>query len=250
MAGHSKWANIRHKKGAADAKRGKVFSRLTREVTIAARSGGGDIAMNPRLRTAVANAKAQNMPNDTIDRAIKKGTGELGGDTIEEILYEGYGPGGVAVLVEAATDNKNRTAADMRMIFSKNGGNLGTSGSVAYLFSRKGNILVPRGETDEDTALEAAIEAGAEEMQPGDGHFLIITAFEDLYEVSETLRGRGLPIESMTPVFTPATLVPVTDEQTARQVLRLCDALENSDDVQGIHANFEIDDALIEAVSS
>ncbi len=250
MAGHSKWANIRHKKGAADAKRGKLFSRLTREVTIAARTGGGDLTMNPRLRTAVNTAKAQNMPNDTIDRAIKKGTGELGGEAIEEMMYEGYAPGGVAVLVEAATDNKNRTAAEVRMVFSKNNGNLGTSGSVSYLFQRKGHISVPADSIDEDSLLDAAIEAGAEEMTRDNDHFVVITAYDKLYEVADALGKAGIASESQVLVFVPETSVPVADEQTAGQILKLCDALEDLDDVLNVHANFEIEDALLEKVSS
>lgn len=250
MAGHNKWSKVKHIKGAADAKRGKIFSRLSREISIAARVGGGDIAMNARLRSAVANARAQNMPNDTIDRAIKKGTGEGGSAAIEEILYEGYAPGGVAVLVEAATDNKNRTAAEVRLIFTKNHGSLGTSGSVSYLFQRKGRIAVEAEGADEDAILEAAIEAGADEMVTDDGQFVITTPFERFYAVAESLRKAGVTIASQELAYLPATTVPVTDESLARQILRLCGALEDCEDVQNVFANFEIDDALIEQLTA
>lgn len=249
MAGHNKWSKVKHVKGAADAKRGKLFSRLAREISLAARLGGGDATMNARLRTAIANARAQNMPNDTIERAIKKGTGETGGAAIEEILYEGYAPGGVAILVEAATDNKNRTAAEIRLLFSKNSGNLGTSGSVAYLFHRKGQITISAENASEEAVLEAAIDAGAEEMKSDDDHFLVITAPDKLGEVADVLRQAGLDVIEQNLAFIPETSVSVSDESQAKQILRLCNALDDCDDVQNVFSNFDIDDALAERLS-
>lgn len=249
MAGHNKWSKVKHIKGAADAKRGKLFSRLAREISLAARLGGGDATMNARLRTAIANARAQNMPNDTIERAIKKGTGETGGAAIEEILYEGYAPGGVAILVEAATDNKNRTAAEIRLLFSKNSGNLGTSGSVAYLFHRKGQITISAENASEEAVLEAAIDAGAEEMKSDDDHFLVITAPDKLGEVADALRQAGLDVIEQNLAFIPETSVSVSDESQAKQILRLCNALDDCDDVQNVFSNFDIDDALAERLS-
>ncbi len=249
MAGHNKWSKVKHVKGAADAKRGRLFSRLSREISLAARMGGGDATMNARLRTAVANARAQNMPGDTIERAIKKGTGELGGEALEEILYEGYAPGGVAMLVEAATDNKNRTAAEIRLLFSKHNGNLGTSGSVAYLFHRKGQIVITGSGLDEDTVLEAAIECGADEMQPEEGQFLIFSAPDKLGEVADALRQAGFEPTSQSLVFVPETLVTITDESKARQILRLCDALDECDDVQNVFSNFEISDEILARIA-
>ena len=196
MSGHSKWSTIRHKKGAADAKRGKIFTKLIKEITVAARMGGGDLNANPRLRTAVAAAKAENMPKDNIERAIKKGTGELEGVNYEESIYEGYGPGGAAVLVESLTDNKNRAVSEIRHIFSKNGGNLGETGCVAWMFSKKGYFVVEKSAADEETLMEAALEAGAEDVREDESNFEVITAPEDFEAVKTALEEASIPVES------------------------------------------------------
>jgi YebC/PmpR family DNA-binding regulatory protein len=245
MAGHSKWSKVKRFKGALDAKRGKLFSRLAKEIVVAARMGGGDIALNPRLRTAVLAARTQNMPNDTIERAIKKGTGEIEGGTIEEIVYEGYGPDGVALIVETATDNKNRTAADIRSVFSKHHGNLAASGAVSYMFKRKGQISGPTRSSDEDRLMEIALEAGAEDLVVEDGTYLVTTPHDQLYHVGEALKKAGIPVDSQKLTFVPETTVPVTTEAVAGQVLRLCEALEESDDVQSVHSNFDMSEDLI-----
>jgi YebC/PmpR family DNA-binding regulatory protein len=245
MAGHSKWSKVKRFKGALDAKRGKLFSKLAKEIVVAARTGGGDVALNPRLRSAVLTARAQNMPNDTIDRAIKKGTGEIGGGFVEELVYEGYGPGRVAIIVEAATDNKNRTAADIRSIFSKNHGNLAASGAVSYMFKRKGQIAVPRGSVEEDRLLEIALEAGADDLTSDDVHFFITTSHDHLYQVGESIKNSGIEVESQRLIFIPDNLVAVTDEDVAAQVLKLCDALDDNDDVQNVYSNFDVSEELL-----
>jgi YebC/PmpR family DNA-binding regulatory protein len=250
MAGHSKWSKVKRFKGALDAKRGKIFSRFSKEIMVAARMGGGDLNLNPRLRTAVLAARAQNMPNDTIDRAIKKGTGEIAGGIVEELLYEGYGPGGVAIILDAATDNKNRTAADIRSIFSKNHGNLVASGAVSYLFRRRGQIAVARAGVEEDNLMEIALEAGAEDLVTDEDLYIVTTPHDRLYQVGEAVKNAGIHIESQKLTFLPTTTVTLADEELASQVLRLCDALEENDDVQNVYSNFDISDELLAKLSS
>ncbi len=248
MSGHSKWSTIKRKKGAADAKRGALFGKLSKAITVAAREGGGDPEMNPALHLAVQKAKEANMPHDNIQRAIDKGTG--GGadaDTIERVTYEGYAPGGVAVMVEVLTDNRNRAAADVRYIFSKNGGKLGTSGSVAYLFERKGVLLVPKTEVDEDELIELAVEAGAEDVEPMESDYRVVTAPEDFATVRESLKNAGVAFENAEITMQPQNSVDL-DAATARQTLRLIDALEENDDVQEVYANFDISDEVMSAV--
>jgi YebC/PmpR family DNA-binding regulatory protein len=246
MAGHSKWSKVKRFKGAIDAKRGQIFSKLSKEITVAAKTGGGDPSANPRLRSAIQAARTQSMPNDNIERAIKRGTGEgQDGGQIEEIIYEGYGPGGVAVIVEAATDNKNRTAAEVRSIFTKNHGNLGSAGSVSYMFHRKGQITVARDSMDEDRMLELALEAGAEELTTDEDQYVITTSHDQLYAVADALKKAGVTTDGQKFTFIPDTTVPVTDETVARQVLHLCDALEEDDDVQNVYSNLDIPDELL-----
>jgi YebC/PmpR family DNA-binding regulatory protein len=246
MAGHSKWSKVKRFKGAIDAKRGKIFSKLSKEITIAAKTGGGDPNGNPRLRSAIQAARAQSMPNDNIERAIKRGTGE-GKDAqqFEEIVYEGYGPGGVAVIVEAATDNKNRTSAEIRSTFTKHNGNLASTGSVSYMFHRKGQITVPRSSIDEDRLVEIALEAGAEELTTDEDRYVIITSHDQLYAVAEALRNAGVITDGQKFTFIPDTTVAITDENMARQLLSLCDALEEDDDVQNVYSNLEIPDEIL-----
>ena len=250
MSGHSKWATIKRKKGAKDAARGKIFTRFIREITIAARMGGGDPNGNPRLRTAIAAAKAANMPNDNIDRAIKKGTGELEGTTIEEIIYEGYGPMGVAILVEVATDNRNRTASEIRHLFTKFGGNLGAVGSVVWMFDEKGVIGVDRKGVTEEQVLEAALEAGAEDVDTeAEDRFRVFTAPEALHAVSGALEGQKLQIIEATHDRIPKT-TKVLSENEAERFLKFYEAIEEQDDVQRVFANFEIPDAVMEKLGS
>jgi YebC/PmpR family DNA-binding regulatory protein len=250
MAGHSKWSKVKRFKGALDAKRGKIFSRFSKEIMVAARMGGGDLYLNPRLRTAVLAARAQNMPSDTIERAIKKGTGEIAGGMVEELMYEGYGPGGVAIIVEAATDNKNRTAADVRSIFAKNHGNLAASGAVSYLFRRKGQIAIGKKGLEEDRVMEAALEAGAEDLITDEDLYIVTTPHDHVYQVGEAMKNAGLQLESQKLTFVPNTTVAVVQEELASQVLRLCDALEENDDVQSVYSNFDISDELLARLSS
>jgi YebC/PmpR family DNA-binding regulatory protein len=249
MAGHSKWSKVKRFKGALDAKRGKIFSRFSKEIMVAARTGGGDLNVNPRLRTAVAAARAQNMPNDTIERAIKKGTGEIAGGVLEELIYEGYGPGGAAIIVEAATDNKNRTAADIRSIFSKNHGHLAASGAVSYLFRRKGLITISRDAVGEERLMEVALEAGAEDLAADEDLYVVTTPQDRLYQVGEAVRNAGIHAESQKLTFLPGTTVNIDQEGLASQVLRLCDALEENDDVQSVYSNFDISDELLTKLS-
>jgi YebC/PmpR family DNA-binding regulatory protein len=245
MSGHSKWSTIKRKKGAADAKRGALFGKLSKAITVAAREGGGDTEMNPALGLAVQKAKAGNMPNDNIQRAIDKGTGAgSDADTYERITYEGYAPGGVAVLVDVLTDNRNRAASDVRYIFSKNGGKLGTSGSVAYLFERKGVILVPKDSAEEDELMEAALEAGAEDVEEQENDYRIVTAPEDFMTVRDALDNAGIPHENAEITMKAQNSIDL-DAGTARQTLRLIDALEENDDVQEIYANFDISDEVM-----
>ena len=243
MSGHSKWSTIKRKKAATDAKRSKAWTKVIREITVAAR-GGGDPESNPRLRAALTAAKAGNMPNDTIDKAIKRGTGELDGAVIEEINYEGYGPGGVAILVECQTDNKNRTAAEVRHVFTKLGGKLGSTGCVSYLFERKGMIVLDGERCDLDTAMDAAIEAGADDVAEEDGSLVIYTSLETLHIVSSGLQEAGLPVVSAELIMEPGTTVQVS-EKDAGGLLRLIDHLDDVDDVSTVSANFEIDDAIL-----
>jgi YebC/PmpR family DNA-binding regulatory protein len=248
MSGHSKWSTIKRKKGAADAKRGAIFGKLSRAITVAAREGGGDPDMNPTLGLAVQKAREANMPSDNIQRAIDKGTGAgADAETIERITYEGYAPGGVAVLIEVLTDNRNRTASDVRYIFSKNSGKLGTSGSVAYLFERKGVILVPKLEVDEDELLELALEAGAEDVEPMESDYRVVTAPEDFAAVRESLKNARVAFENAEITMQPQNSIDL-DASTARQTLRLIDALEDNDDVQEVHANFDISEEVMAVV--
>ncbi|MGE4580138.1 MAG: YebC/PmpR family DNA-binding transcriptional regulator [Desulfuromonadales bacterium] len=240
MAGHSKWANIKHRKGAQDAKRGKVFTKLIKEITVAAKIGGGDIEGNPRLRTAIDKAKSENMPKDTIERAIKKGTGDMDGVNYEEGTFEGYGPGGVAVIVEFMTDNRTRTVADVRHIFNKHNGSLGVSGSVSYLFDRKGLISFPT-ENNFDTIFEAALEAGAEDVKDEGDSYEVITDPSNFIEVREAIAEKGLKWETAEITMLPQTMVQVEGKQ-AEQMLKMMDKLEDNDDVQNVYANFDISD--------
>lgn len=234
MAGHSKWANIKHRKAAQDAKRGKIFTKLIREITVAARSGGGDPDSNPRLRSALDKALGANMTKETIDRAVSRGTGEGDGAAIEEALYEGYGTNGVAVLVECATDNKNRTVAEVRHAFTKAGGNLGTDGSVAYLFNKQGSIVFSG--VDEEAIMDAALEAGAEDIETEDGMTEVITAYEDYFGVLQALKEAGFEPE-MDEIVQRASLEVELDEEASEKVMRLIDALEELDDVQNVFTN-------------
>jgi YebC/PmpR family DNA-binding regulatory protein len=246
MSGHSKWHTIKHKKGALDAKRGKIFTKLIKEVTVAARTGGtGDVDANARLRKAVTDAKAQNMPNDTIDRAIKRGTGELEGVNYDEITYEGYGIGGVAVLIETMTDNRNRTVAELRHLFSKNGGNLGEAGSVAWMFDRKGQIIVSKDAKGEDELLEIALEAGADDMEGSDDVFEIYTSQESFDGVHESLKKAGIEPLSAEISMIPQNYIKLEGDE-AKKMLKLYDALDDNDDVQNVFANFDIDESEYE----
>jgi YebC/PmpR family DNA-binding regulatory protein len=246
MAGHSKWSKVKRFKGAIDAKRGQIFSKLSKEITLASKTGGGDPNANARLRSAIQAARDQSMPGDNIERAIKRGTGQGNeGAQIEEILYEGYGPGGVALIVEAATDNKNRTAAEIRSIFNKNNGNLASAGSVSYMFHKKGEITVPRDSIDEDRLFELALEAGAEELTTEEDRYVITTSHDQLYAIAEALKRANVTTDGQKFTFIPDTTVQVADETVARQVLRLCDALEEDDDVQNVYSNLDIPDEML-----
>jgi YebC/PmpR family DNA-binding regulatory protein len=246
MSGHSKWHSIKHKKGALDAKRGKLFTKLIKELTIAARTGGsGDPNQNPRLRKTVNDAKAANMPNDTIDRAIKRGTGELEGVNYEEITYEGYGPGGVAVMVNATTDNRNRTVSELRHLFSKNSGNLGESGSVAWMFNKKGQIIIDATSKSEDEMMEIALESGAEDMQNDGESYQVLTAPEDFLTVLDAIKNKGVEPISSEIAMIPQNTIKLDGGQAA-QMLKLYDALDDHEDVQSVYANFEIDDAVLQ----
>ena len=248
MSGHSKWSTIKRKKGAADAKRGQVFTRLIREISVAAKFGGGDPDGNPRLRTAVDAAKAQNMPKDNIERAIKKGTCELDGVTYEEITYEGYGPGGVAFLIEVMTDNKNRTAADVRNILNKRGGQLAKAGAVGYLFEAKGLFTVDKAAADEDKIMEVALEAGAEDVKDEGEVWEVYCAPSDFNPVSLALTAAGIKPSSSELTKLPSTTVPVSNPAEAGRVLKLLEALDEYDDVQQVFANFDIDDEVLAAL--
>jgi YebC/PmpR family DNA-binding regulatory protein len=244
MSGHNKWSTIKHKKGAADAKRGKVFTKIIKELTVAAKMGGADPDANPRLRTAIDKAKSENMPKDNIERAVKKGSGGLEGVNYEETTYEGYGPGGVAVLVEVMTDNRNRTVSDVRSIFSKCNGNMGEAGCVAWLFDKKGLIVYPKG-TDFDALFEAALEAGADDVVDEDGQIEVVTEPSAFIEVREALGKAGFKHESADITMIPQTMVKLEGKQ-AESMLKLMDRLEDNDDVQNVYANFDISDEEME----
>ncbi len=246
MSGHSKWHGIKHKKAKADAIKGRVFTKIIKEITAAARHGGGDPGGNPRLRTAIQAAKAANMPADNIDRAIKKGTGELPGVSYEECVYEGYGPGGVAVLVEALTDNKNRSTSELRKIFSKNGGNMGESGCVAWMFAKKGLIQVETAKADEEKLMAIVLDAGAEDMQRADSMFEITAAPADFEKVRDAVAKAGIPIASAEVTMVPQNTLRVEGKQ-AQQTLQLMEELEEHDDVQHVYANFDIPEEVMAA---
>ena len=239
MSGHSKWASIKHKKGALDAKRGKIFTKLIKEISVAARLGGGDPDGNPRLRTAILAAKADNMPKDNIDRAIKKGTGELEGVNYEEVIYEGYGTAGVAVILSVLTDNKNRTVAEIRSIFGKNGGNLGEAGCVGWMFHKKGQILVDLKTVDEDKLMAIVLDAGAEDMQTGEGEFEVITTPENFEKVKKAIDDNKIPATFAEVTMVPQSYIKLTGHK-AQQMLHLMEVLEDHDDVQKVYANFDI----------
>ncbi|MFC3909378.1 YebC/PmpR family DNA-binding transcriptional regulator [Legionella dresdenensis] len=244
MAGHSKWANIKFRKGLQDAKRGKIFTKLIREITVSARMGGGDESSNPRLRDAVIKALKANMKRDTIDNAIKRGAGGLDGDNMMEMRYEGYGPGGVAILVDCLSDNKNRTVSEVRHAFTKNGGNLGTDGSVSYLFDKQGEILLATGQS-EDAVMETAIEAGADDVKTEEGQIEVITATENYHAVLNALQQAGFDIEHSQLTMNPQTMVPIDDE-SAESLIKLIDMLEDLDDVQHVYYNAQFSDAVLE----
>jgi len=245
MSGHSKWSSIKHKKGATDAKRGKVFTRLIKEITVAARmGGGGDPASNPRLRTAIQAAKNENMPKDNIERAIKKGTGELEGVNYEESLYEGYGPGGAAIFIESLTDNKNRAVADIRYIFSKNGGNLGENGCVVWMFDKKGYINIEKKSDNEEKIMETAIDAGAEDIREEENYIEIITSLEDFESVKEAIDDASIPYLDAEITMFPQTTAYLEGKE-AEQMIRLMEALEDCDDVQKVYTNADIPDELV-----
>lgn len=246
MSGHSKWATTKRHKAAIDAKRGKIFSVISKELTLAARAGGGDPGFNPRLRTAIAKGKASNMPADNIERAIKKGTGELPGQIIEELTYEGYAPGGVGVIVEVATDNKNRSASEVRSTFTKNGGNLAGAGALSFNFNRKGQFLISGEKTNEEALMEMLIDAGVEDIRNNGDHFEVTCELTDFDTVSTALHEAGIEADSAELAHLPQTLVPVTDKDTAKQVLRLIEQLEDLEDVQNVFSNFDIADELLE----
>ena len=248
MAGHSKWATTKHKKAVIDAKRGKLFAKLVKNIEVAARTGGGDPAGNPTLYDAIQKAKKSSVPNDNIERAVKRGSGqEAGGADYQQILYEGYAPGGVAVLVECLTDNRNRAASDVRVAFTRNGGQMADPGSVSYLFSRKGVVIVPKEGTDEDSVMEAVLEAGAEEVNDIGEAFEVLSEASDVVPVRQSLQAAGIDYDSAEVVFYPATQIEV-DVEGARKVLRLIEALEDSDDVQNVFANFDASDEVLAAL--
>ena len=248
MSGHSKWSSIKHKKAIVDAKRGKIFTKIIREITAAARTGGGDPETNPRLRTAILTAKGANMPADNIERAIKKGTGELEGVSYDEVVYEGYGPQGVAVLVACLTDNKNRTTAEVRSIFTKGGGNMAGAGSVAWIFEKKGLILVDKSKTSEDQLMDIVSEAGAEDLSVEEDKFEVTTSPQDFEAVKQALQTAKIDVESTELTMLPKNLVKVTAE-SARSVIKLIDSLEDHDDVQNVYVNSDIPDEVMKEIS-
>lgn len=241
MSGHSKWATTKRHKAAIDAKRGKLFSVISKELTICARDGGGDPEFNPRLRTVILKAKAANMPNDNVEKAIKKGTGELPGLVYEELVYEGYAPGGVGVIVEVTTDNKNRSASDVRSTFTKHHGNLAGAGALAFNFQKKGQFLIAADHTTEDDLMEVALEAGAEDIKNQGDHFEVITELAEFDAVAKALEEKSIACESSEIVYLPNNLVTITDPDIAKQVIRLTEALDDLEDVKAVHANYDID---------
>lgn len=249
MSGHSKWSQIKHKKKIVDAKRGGLFTKILKEITVAARLGGGDPGGNVRLRTAILKAKSANMPGDNIERAVKKGTGELPGVTYEDATYEGYAPGGVAVLVEVTTDNKTRTVAEIRNIFVKAGGLMGETGCVSWVFSRKGEITVSKDAITEDELMEMALDAGAEDIDSSGEYYAITTPPEALEPVRSALEAKGVKVESAEASMAPLNTVKVDSEETAKKILKLMETMEDQEDVQKVHANFDIPDAILEKVA-
>ena len=246
MSGHSKWSTIKHKKGAADAKRGKLFSRLSKEVTIAAKLGGGDPDQNPRLRKAIDNCKGANMPNDNVTRAIKKGTGELEGGNIEEITFEGYGPGGVAIIAKTTTDNRNRTVSEIRHLFSKHGGNLGENGCVAWMFTKTGYLVVPKTSADEDTLMGHVLDAGAEDLRDDGSNWEILAPPDRVEAIQVALNSAGIEPTLAEVSMIPANTVRLEGGE-ARRLLKLMEAIEEQDDVEDVHANFDIAESEIES---
>ncbi len=247
MSGHSKWATIKHKKGAADKARGKLFAKLARQIEVAARAGGGDVDANAALRTMVLKAKAGQMTKDAIDRAIKRGIGENDGANYESITYEGYAPGGVAMLVDVLTDNRNRTAADVRSAFSKFGGSMAEPGAVGWQFSRRGVVLVP-GSLDEDTVMTAALEAGADDIERDGDSWRVLTDPSVVYDVKDALEAAGIEVQSAESTMVSSTTIEVTDVNDAKQILRIMDMLEDNDDVQDVYANFDIDESIMQGI--
>lgn len=248
MSGHSKWASIKHRKAAVDAKRGKLFSKLIKEITVAARIGGADTQINPRLRSAVLTAKSKNVPNDTIDKAILRGTGELDGVDYEEIIYEGYGPGGIAIMIDVLTDNRNRAIADVRHILSKNGGSMGERGCVSWLFDKRGWMIIEKGSIDEDELFMIALDAGAEDLIVQNKHLEIITSPGNFEIVREAVQAAGATILEAELTMLPQNTVK-SEGKEAERMLRLMEALEDSDDVQKVYANFDIPDDILEAAA-
>lgn len=250
MSGHSKWATIKRHKAAIDAKRGKIFSVISKEITIAARNGGGDPEFNPRLRTVLGKAKAANMPADNIDRAVKKGTGELPGVSYEELVYEGYGPGGIGIIVEVTTDNKNRSASEVRSTFGKNGGNLAGAGALAFNFQRTGQFLIGEDKSNEDQIMEVTLDAGAEDILNHGDHFEVRCPLTEYDSVAEALEKAGIEVAESDIVYIPHTTTPIEDADTVKKVLRLVDALEELEDVKAVHSNYEIAPELLESSES
>jgi YebC/PmpR family DNA-binding regulatory protein len=248
MSGHSKWATIKHKKGALDAKRGKIFTRLIKEISIAAKNGGGDPDSNPRLRTAILAAKSENMPADNIKRAIQRGTGELPGVNFEEFALEGYGPGGVAVLLDINTDNRNRTVSEIRHVFGKNGGNMASAGAVSYLFHKKGDIVIPKGAASEDDLMGIVLEAGADDLRDDGDNWEVVTEPGSFEAVVEAVKKAGIEPASASVAMIPQNYIKLEGQQ-ASTMIRLMEALEEHDDVQNVHANFDIDQKLLEEVA-
>jgi len=246
MSGHSKWATIKHKKAATDARRGKIFTKIIRELSIAARTAGGDPITNPRLRTAIAAAKNENMPNDNIERAIQRGTGQLEGEQLDEVMYEGYGPGGVGMLVQAVTSNRNRAASELRHVFSKHGGNMAESGAVGWMFHRKGDVVVPKEAADEDKMLGIVLDAGAEDLRDDGSSWEVTTPPEAMEKVRDALVAAGIKPASANVAMVPQNYVKLSGAQ-AQQMLRLMEALEEHDDVQQVYANFDIDEKELQA---
>ncbi|MGB1398068.1 MAG: YebC/PmpR family DNA-binding transcriptional regulator [Planctomycetota bacterium] len=249
MAGHSKWAGIKHKKAANDAKRGKIFSKLAKLITVAARDGGGDVSGNPHLKLVVDKAKAANMPNDNIDRAIKKGTGELASDAISELVYEGYSPGQVALMIDILTDNKNRTASELRKIFDKKGGQLGSPGSVSWMFETRGVIELPADSISEDDLLELALDAGADDVKVEEGHLQVLTTPAQFTEVRQAIAGANLEPSYAEVTRIPTSTVTIEDEKTATKVLNFIAEVEDNDDVQNVHTNLDISPEMLEKLS-